>query len=231
MIKAVAFDVDNTLLDFGTFKKETAKASARALAKAGLKDKPSRIAKKIFEIYDEYGIEYQKTFSSLLWRKYGIRDLNEFERLQHTAIIAYQKKKFQVLKPYQGVKATLRGLRKQGVRLCVVSDAPRNKAWQRLVLTGLSGFFNPVVTFDDTRKAKPHSMPFKKLLEELKLPPREVLMVGDNPERDVKGAKALGMKTALAGYGWVLHKNSKVKPDFVLKSFGELPALVSALEH
>ncbi|MFH0836443.1 MAG: HAD-IA family hydrolase [Candidatus Micrarchaeota archaeon] len=231
MIKAIAFDVDNTLLDFDTFKKETAKAAARALVKAGLKDKPSRVAKKIFEIYDEYGIEYQKTFSSLLWHKYKIRDFNEFERLQHTAILAYQKKKFQVLKPYPKVKSTLKRLKNAGVRLCVVSDAPRNKAWQRLVLTGLAGFFELVVSFDDTKQAKPHSMPFEKLLNELKLPACDVLMVGDNPERDVKGAKALGMKTALAGYGWVLHKNSKVKPDFVLKSFGELPALVRALEH
>ena len=47
-------------------------------------------------------------------------------------------------------------------------------------------------------------------------------MVGDNPERDVKGAKALGMRTALAGYGWIMHKNSKVKPDCHLKRFTDL---------
>ena len=30
MIKAIAFDLDNTLLDFMTFKKKTAKAAAKA---------------------------------------------------------------------------------------------------------------------------------------------------------------------------------------------------------
>ena len=50
----------------------------------------------------------------------------------------------------------------------------------------------------------------------------EILMVGDNLERDVKGAKALGMKTALAKYGQVLNLDSKEKADFELEKFSDI---------
>ena len=47
MIKAILFDLDNTLLDFLTFKKETAKAAAKAMIKHGLPDDEMKIYGKI----------------------------------------------------------------------------------------------------------------------------------------------------------------------------------------
>ena len=38
-------------------------------------------------------------------------------------------------------------------------------------------------------------------LESLGLKPEETIMIGDWPERDVVGAKQIGMKTAFARYG------------------------------
>ena len=38
-------------------------------------------------------------------------------------------------------------------------------------------------------------------MESLKLDPEETIMVGDWPERDVVGAKKIGMRTAFARYG------------------------------
>ena len=45
------------------------------------------------------------------------------------------------------------------------------------------------------------SKPFKLCLKSLKLKPEDTIMVGDWPERDVVGAKKIGMKTAFARYG------------------------------
>jgi len=69
-------------------------------------------------------------------------------------------------------------------------------------------------------------MPFKLLLKKLRLKPSQVLFVGDNPDRDIKGAKKMGMKTALAKYGQVLGKNSKEKADFELGNFREILKIV-----
>lgn len=223
MIKAVAFDLDNTLIDFSTFKEKTSRAAADAMLEHGLRAKPDELYRKIWAVYEAKGIEYQKTFSDVL-SEYELEP-NDFERIQQAAISAYLKTKFDVLRPYPQVRKTLETLKRRGMILGIITDAPRNKAWQRLVITGLWDLFDVVVTHDDTKEFKPSASPFKLFLKKTRLKPEEVLFVGDNPERDVKGAKAAGMKTALAGYGWHLNKDSREKADFHLKSFRELLAL------
>ena len=73
----------------------------------------------------------------------------------------------------------------------------------------LSNYFDVVVAFEDTKKLKPSKMPFETALMKLRLRPSECLMVGDWPERDIKGAKAMGMKTCFAKYG-----NPKVRKSY-----------------
>jgi FMN phosphatase YigB (HAD superfamily) len=45
--------------------------------------------------------------------------------------------------------------------------------------------------------------------------------VGDNPERDIKGAQELGMKTCLAKYGWNKRKTD-IKADYEINRFEDL---------
>ena len=70
----------------------------------------------------------------------------------------------------------------------------------------LSNYFDVVVTFEDTKQHKPSKLPFEATLRKLNLKASECLMVGDWPERDIKGAKAIGMRTCFARYG-----NPKIK--------------------
>ena len=56
-------------------------------------------------------------------------------------------------------------------------------------------------TFDDTGEKKPSPKPFKTILDLMEVEPHSAIMVGDWAERDIKGAKAFGMKTAWAKYG------------------------------
>jgi len=114
---------------------------------------------------------------------------------------AYLKEKYAHLKPYPGVVETLRRLKKRGLKLAVVSDGLRLKAWMRLNAAGLDKYFDAVVTFEDTGKKKPHKAPFLKACKTLKVKPKECIMVGDWVERDIEGAKALGMRTCWAKYG------------------------------
>lgn len=152
--------------------------------------------------------------------------INKSEEIQQSAIVAYLKRKFEVLTPYPEVIPTLKKL-KEKYKLGVVTDAPRNKAWMRLVLSKLNKEFDLVVTFDDTEEKKPSEFPFKKALEELKLKPEEVLFVGDNPGRDILGAHKLGMKTCLAKYG-LWDKSSDFKAGFEIEKFEELIKVVES---
>jgi putative hydrolase of the HAD superfamily len=88
-----------------------------------------------------------------------------------------------------------------GIKMGVLSDAPVKEAWLRLAFLNFQHTFDAVVTFDDTGERKPNAAPFRKILERLEVNPEESLMVGDWAERDIQGAKKVGMKTAFAKYG------------------------------
>ncbi|MEM3422277.1 MAG: TIGR02253 family HAD-type hydrolase [Candidatus Bilamarchaeaceae archaeon] len=226
-IKAILFDLDNTLIDFLTFKKESAKAAAKAMVAQGLPASEIETYSKIFTVYDEKGIEYQKTFADVV-KQYNL-EINLAEKIQQAAIIAYLKKKFEILRPYPLVKFTLQALREKGFLLGIVTDAPRNKAWQRLVLTGLENEFEVVITKNDTNEEKPAVSAFLLAAKKLGLTPSSCLFVGDNPAKDIKGAKEAGMITCLAKYG-VWNRDSDVKADYEINQFEELIKIIEKVE-
>ena len=197
MIKAIVFDLDNTLVDFMAMKRQAIDAAIDAMVDAGLELSTEEIRARVDAIYKERGIEYQQVFDDLI---YGIFQKAD-NRVLASGVVAYRRAREAALKPYPHVTATLMELIRRGVKLAVLSDAPSREAWLRLCFIGFHHIFSTAVTFDDTGERKPSEKPFRKVLELLDVKPEEALMVGDWPERDIVGAKAVGMKTAFARYG------------------------------
>ena len=202
MIKAVIFDLDNTLIDFLKMKKLSCSAAIDAMIGAGLRVDHDKALKALFELYDKYGMEEKTVFQKVLKKLTGKVDY----KILGNGIVAYRRVRTGFLEPYPNVDYVLLKLKGRGIKLGIVTDAPKLKAWIRLASIKLSNYFDAVVTFEDTKQLKPSKLPFKAALNKLKLKPSECLMVGDWPERDIKGAKAIGMKTCFAKYG-----NPKIK--------------------
>jgi putative hydrolase of the HAD superfamily len=189
LIKAIVFDLDNTLVDFMKMKRRAIEEAIPAMIDAGLKVTSEEANRIIDEIYKERGIEYQQVFDVLLQRI-----LNKVDhKILSAGIIAYRRAREASLIPYPHVYSTL--------KMGVLSDAPAKEAWLRIAFLNFQHTFDAVVTFDDTGERKPNPAPFLKILERLDVSPQEVLMVGDWAERDIQGAKKVGMKTAFAKYG------------------------------
>lgn len=204
-VKAVLFDLDNTLVDFMRMKRTASDAAARAMVLAGA-DFPFTADEAGDVLFGEYltDIEGDKVFEAFL-RKYHRQKLalnqHNADRICAAAVNAYLKAKLLHTEPYPAVRRTLVALTKAGIRMGVLTDAPRFKAYQRLDAAGLVDFFEFVLTFTDSGERKPHEKPFRAALDLFGLPPTAVLMVGDWPEKDMAGAKGLGMPTAWARYG------------------------------
>jgi HAD superfamily hydrolase (TIGR02253 family) len=197
MLKAVIFDLDNTLVDFMLMKKQAIDAAINAMRDAGLKLSTDEIRQRIDQIYNERGIEFQNVFDELLYREFSKIDY----KILSAGVIAYRRAREAALVPYPHVMMTLINLTKMQLKLGVVSDAPGKEAWLRLCYLNFHHLFDAVVTFDDTGMRKPNPEPFRKVLEMLQIEPGEALMVGDWAERDVLGAAQVGMKTVFARYG------------------------------
>jgi len=224
VIKAVVFDVDNTLVDFTKWKNAAVDAAIGAMIDAGLDLTREQAHKKVFEIYERKGIEYQEVFDDFLHEVLGYVDY----RVLAAGIVAYRRAREGALVSYPHVSLALLRLFRMHLKLAVVSDAPRMQVWMRLVQLDVDMFFDTVVTFDDTGVRKPAPEPFRKALELLKVRPEEAVMVGDWAERDIIGAKTLGMYTVFARYGDEFGTNVS-GADFEVNDALEIIAVVERL--
>jgi len=197
MIKAIIFDLDNTLLDFVKMKQFAVKASIRAMNEAGLNVNEESGYKDVMELYMTTGWENQLVFDDYLKQTTG----EVSNKILAAGVVAYRRAREATLLVYPNVNKTLIELLKTQIRLAVVSDAPSREAWMRLYYLNLHHVFDPVLTFDDTGARKPSPKPFKLALDKMNVGPDEALMIGDWPDRDVVGAKQIGMKTIFARYG------------------------------
>lgn len=222
MIKAVVFDLDNTLMDFMKMKRRAIEEAIPAMVDAGLQVTPKVANALIDEIYKEQGIEYQQVFDDLLKKI-----LNRIDhKILAAGIVAYRRAREASLIPYPHVYSTLNKLLKMGVKMGIVSDAPVKEAWLRLAYLNFHHIVDAVVTFDDTGERKPSPVPFQKILEKLEVKPHESIMVGDWVDRDIIGASKVGMKTAFAKYGDTFNTESHTA-DYELKDISELIDIIN----
>ncbi|MBI3292120.1 MAG: HAD-IA family hydrolase [Elusimicrobia bacterium] len=197
MVKAVIFDFDNTLMDFMKMKRTAVEAAVDAMLDAGLQGEKQTLLDKIYGVYWQEGIEDQQVFDKVLLQELGQIDY----RILASGILGYRRAREGTMTLYPHVLLTLTELIRRGIRMAIVSDAPRLPVWLRICGLGLQHFFEHVVTYEDVGEKKPSPKPFQRALALLEIQPREALMVGDWAERDVAGARALGMTTVFARYG------------------------------
>ncbi len=228
MLKAILFDLDNTLIDFMELKKTACHDSIKAMINAGLEMDEKKAYRLLFDVYYKYGLEYGKIFQKFLLETTGRVDV----KILSAGIVAYRFAQARNRKPYRNVIPALKVLKKK-YKLGIVSDAPTLKAWIRLQELGIADYFDVVITLEG-KKMKPNRLPFMKAARKLGISTRHILFVGDQPHRDIKGAKELGMKTALAQYGiQKAHRKylKENKPDFYLRDIKDILDVVKELDR
>ena len=103
MIKAVIFDLDNTLLDFMKMKSSSIKSAIDGMIEAGLDLDREKASDEIYDIYDKKGYEYQDVLSEFITDKVGELDY----KILAGGIVEYKKAKEKSLNLYPDVYETL----------------------------------------------------------------------------------------------------------------------------
>src|SRR4030042_2799451 len=152
---------------------------------SGLRMKEDQAFELLMKTYFDVGIESNITFSEFL------RSTDQFDhKILASGINTYLRTKNKFLKPYPNVKPVLGKLKRRGVFLSIVTDAPKTKAYQRLLGMGIEPYFKFVVGHEDTNKSKHTGLPLLLILEMLRkecpdIANSEILMVGDSIEQNV----------------------------------------------
>ena len=218
MLKAIIFDLDNTLVDFLFMKNQAVDAAITGMKESGLDLSHDKAKKHIFDIYEKEGYEYQEVLNKFITSVYG--QINY--KILAAGIVSYRIAKEKSLVTYPNVNNTLIKISKLGLKLGLITDAASREAWTRLYSVKLHHIFDKVITYDDTKSYKPSKIPFTMILDYFKISPNEAVMVGDWPERDMQGAKNVGMRTAYAKYGDQVGNNTPIKTDIILNDISEI---------
>lgn len=137
-------------------------------------------------------IPFDSVLAELLRAK-GVTD--RADELALNAAQVFRITSTEYIRLYDGVLEALDTLRKKGFRLWLLSNAQRAFTAYELRFLGLTEQFDGIYLSSDYQCRKPDVRFFRALLEEQGLDPQKCLMIGNDRDTDIAGAKAAGLAT------------------------------------
>ncbi|MHA1860656.1 MAG: HAD family hydrolase [Candidatus Asgardarchaeia archaeon] len=239
-LKCVIFDLVNTLIDPSTELKAHEEFVSRIKSRYRLEGE----VKELLEMYNSlhkrevdrsiredpsFVVEKAVIETFRIWTtKLGLSlNDNELNRL----LEEYWEVHYEFLRIRDGTKEVLNELKSLGLKLGILSDDSPEVIREIMDRNEILGYFDAITSSYEAGKTKPHPSAFKKALDKIGCCAEDSLMVGDSLERDIKGAKSIGMKTVLIVGGMDFPRNFRedCKPDFVIEDMRELLNVVKDL--
>ena len=104
---------------------------------------------------------------------------------------AYWSTFLDYMRPDDGALEFLAGLSE--LKVCLVTDLTAHIQHRKIEKLGLERYLHHLVTSEEAGREKPHASMFRLALHKLGMSPQDVCMIGDNYDKDVLGALALGI--------------------------------------
>lgn len=176
-IRTVLFDLDGTLIDTNELIMESFKHTFEKFQLSFTEE----------EISTFNGPPLEETFHKVNPGKVSemIDTYREHNLLHHE----------QYVQVFPNVMETLEQLKERHIKLGIVTSKMKDSALVGIELTGLSQFFEAIITWDDVVHPKPHPEPVIKALEALNGAAKSAIMIGDN-YHDIVAGKRAGVLTA-----------------------------------
>ncbi len=209
MIKAVFFDIDDTLYDTSGFAELARKAALSTMIDAGLPLSHKEAYSLLREIIKEKGSNYDKHFNVLTKRVYG----EEKPLLIALGMITYHNVKFALLRLFPDTMSTLIHLKKNNYQLGVISNGLTIKQWEKLIRLGLYHFFDDVVTSQEAGFEKPDRKIFQMALDRIGCQANKSVMVGNKFSEDILGATNTGMSAILVNSQLTAAEKEQIKKE------------------
>ena len=203
MIRVVFIDVDNTLLSFSGYVRESMK---NGFALFGLPP------------YEESMFDVFNRVNGGLWKQLeqGTLTFEELIRIRWNKVFEalnivcdgvafedyFRKQLFTSAVPEPGAMEMLEYLRGK-YTLCVASNGPYEQQVNRLRVGGMKDYFSHFFVSEKIGASKPSKAFFEACFKELHesgmpdLTPQETIIIGDSLSSDIAGGKAYGMHTCL----------------------------------
>lgn len=200
MLKAIFFDVDDTLFSTTEFAAQARRAAMEALQSHGVKLPVEALVRELEEVISEFSSNYEHHYDKLLLRlPRGSSAGANPAVLIAAAVAAYHDAKHHHLRPFDDVLPALQRLAKTTLIRGIITTGLQIKQAEKLLRLGVYPYLTPTAIFisDQIGISKPNPKLFQRACAEIGVPPTECLHVGDHPAHDIDPANALGMVTVL----------------------------------
>lgn len=128
---------------------------------------------------------------------------------------------------YEGVEKTINYLKTQGIILGCVTNKPSIYTSDLMHKSGLNEYMDIIVSGDTTEKKKPNPMPITYALNQIKIEPKDAIMVGDSCI-DIEAGFAAGTFVITVPYGYQYEESIvSDKVDYALSNFSELSQIIN----
>jgi putative hydrolase of the HAD superfamily len=186
MIRAVLFDLDDTLYPQAAFLDAAWTAVAAAAAPHGID--PAALHAALTDVASE-GSDRGRIIDRALARIHASTVPVE------PLVAAFRACAPARLPPFLGVRQALSALRRRAL-IGLVTDGEVHGQRAKLHALRLEEAFDVVVYSDELGRGcrKPHPAPFRHALAGLGVPAATAVMIGDRPDKDVAGAAATGLR-------------------------------------
>ncbi len=237
MIKAVTFDLWNTLISYKDYASLRIAYLTALLHKEKLGHEREVVRQAYTSVQDywrlnplkEHRFVPAKDRVEMILRKLGVK-VDQDVRL---AIVRYFEEVLLEDPPtlHDGVKVTLESLYgKYPIGLISDSGLTPGRILRRvLAVRGILKFFRFTIFSDEVGYNKPNPIIFKQALKLLGAQPKEIIHVGDLPETDITGAKRMGMLTVWINRDEEVPLDKSFCPDYQIDQLPELLALLERL--
>lgn len=200
MIKAVVFDLDNTIYNY---------------------DECHIVAMKQLEEYvcDKYGlnkVDFRKNFelakdevkkllgntgashNRMLYMQIFLEKINQSpveDALELYDI--YWSAMLEKMTPFKYVMPLMKQLKHRKIEIGILTDLTAHIQHRKIKKLCITEYIDAIVTSEEAGAEKPSSIAFSRIIQKLHCNPEEILMIGDSQKKDIDGAVNVGMRGML----------------------------------
>jgi len=225
-IRAVLFDLDNTLADRRAAFAVYTERLIDAFIEVGGGMERREIAETI-RLADRNGYRQKSELYAELLQSLPFRDSS----VTVEDLLTFWFAEFPGCTiAMDGAAEVLAALRGRGMKLGIVTNGSGASQRGKIDRAGFRRLVDDVIVSDEVRMKKPERGIFELALQRLGVTAGEAVFVGDHPVNDVRGAAEAGMRAVwLAGF--MKPAAEGPLPERSIRKLSELPGLLTALQE
>lgn len=232
---AVIFDLDNTLYDYEKAHHASMEAVCTKVVKK-LNISESQFFQAFNEAKDQIKRQLGETASSHSRLLYFQRML-EIIGLRSQVLLAldfeqtYWNTFLNTAEIFPDVREFLDDLRIAGIQTALLTDLTAQIQFRKISYWGLDRFFDNIVTSEEVGSEKPEKAGFELTMQKMRNPSNNgvVWMIGDNLEKDIKGAQKALSCYAILRQTKNGSSSSNIIPDAEFSNFADLRGMLGRM--